>query len=95
MMNNKNVKEELGNHLASVIEDFNKDRTEYRNLVNRSEVARETLLDFQGKFTDLKARVRPIHTEIAKHYSAHDDKGATAIKYRIAYAISEGRFKDD
>lgn len=87
--------EELGNELTNIIEDFNNQKLTYRGLVNREDVPRETLLNFQGVFTDLKSRVRPIHTEVVKHYTLHDDKGATAIKYRIAFAISEGRFKNE
>lgn len=86
---------ELGEELSRISEKFNEERASYRDMVNRTEVSKDSLLEYQGRFTDLKGDVRLIHAEVAKYYAMHDDKSATAIKYRIAYAIVSGEFKDE
>lgn len=69
------------------------DARETFNLFSRGgEDNKEVLLEFQLRFVNLKADLRPIHKYIAGQYTRRDDKAATAIKYRIATSIANGEF---
>lgn len=84
----------MGRSLSDIIEDFDNLRITYRLVIQEKEVSRETLLEFQGRFNDLKADLRPHHAEVSRQYTTRDDKAATAIKYRLAVAISQGEHED-
>ena len=76
------------------LEEFENLRSTYRNVVNKNEAKRETFLEFQSRFTDLKADLRPIHALVTRHYTSRDEKASTAIKYRLAIAIQNGEHED-
>lgn len=84
----------MSRNLSDIIEDFDNLRITYRLVIQEKEVSRETLLEFQGRFNDLKADLRPHHAEVSRQYTTRDDKAATAIKYRLAVAISQGEHED-
>lgn len=84
----------MGRNLSDIIEDFDNQRKTYRLVIQEKEVNRETLMEFQGRFNDLKADLRPHHAEVSRQYTKFDDKSATAIKYRLAVAISRGEHED-
>lgn len=76
------------------LEEFENLRSTYRNVVNKNEAKRETFLEFQSRFTDLKASLRPVHALVTRHYTSRDEKASTAIKYRLAIAIQNGEHED-
>lgn len=78
--------------LSDIIEDFENIRASYRNKIDSKELSKDTLLEYQGRFTDLKASLRPHHADVMKGWIKRDDKSATAIKFRLAIAIHEGNY---
>jgi hypothetical protein len=80
--------------LEEVIVDFETERGSYRNFAKKGDLNKHTLLEFQGRFIDLKSELRFWKTYLTKEWTRRDDKAATAIKFRIAIAISRGEFKD-
>jgi hypothetical protein len=86
---------ESNKELEEIIENFESERDSYRIFTNKGDVNKHTLLEFQGRFVDLKSRIRPFKKYLTKQWTRRDDKAATAIKFRIAIAISKGEYKDD
>lgn len=80
--------------LEEILNDFEDLRGTFRVFIRDSEVNRDALMEFQGRFNDLKADLRPHHAKVSREYSNRDDKSATAIKFRIALAISRGEHED-
>lgn len=80
--------------LDELIQEFVSLRDSFRHVSNKEETSKTTLLEFQGRFNDLKSELRPIHAKVSKEWTKRDDKAATAIKYRICLSIHEGRHKD-
>jgi len=81
--------------LEEIIDDYESTRMSYREFTKRGELNKQTLIEFESRFTDLRADLRPIRSKIAREYEKRSDKQATAIKFRIAVAIHEGSFLDD
>lgn len=81
--------------LEEVINDFESTKYSYRDYISNGDNKRETLLEYQGRFTDLKSDLRPHHAKVVREWTNRDDKASTAIKYRICVAISKGEFKDE
>lgn len=77
-------------HLEEILKDYESLRESFRYCSQHGECTKDALIEFQGRFTDLKADLRPIHNKVVREWTKFDDKGATAIKYRIAIAISKG-----
>lgn len=84
----------MNKSLNDIIEQFEEIRGTYRAFIRNSELNRESLMEFQGRFNDLKADLRPHHAEVSRQYTKFDDKSATAIKYRLAVSISRGEHED-
>jgi len=55
---------------------------------------KNALIEFQGKFIDLKTEIRPHKNSIYREFRKRTDKNATAIKARIANAIANGTFEE-
>lgn len=81
--------------LEKLIEEFSSLRESFHNYTHKGEVKKETLNDFQEKFVKLKADFTYWKSKLVSNWVRFDDKAATAIKYRIAVAISRGEFIDD
>jgi len=81
--------------LDEIIEDFNSQRDVFNQFVSRGDDNKETLLEFLNRFINIKADLRPYHTEFAKKWSMFDDKSATAIKFRLAVAMVKGEYKSE
>lgn len=81
--------------LQEVLSQFEDIRKSYRNFINNGDNNKTTLLEFQGRFVDLKADLKVYHTHFTNEWVRRDDKASTAIKFRIAVAISEGRYEDE
>lgn len=84
----------MSRQLDEIITDFDAQREAFRAVTNKGEVNKNTLLEFQGRFVDLKSELRYWKKYLTKEWTRRDDKAATAIKFRIAIAISKGEFKD-
>lgn len=84
----------MSRSLEQIIEDFDDIRSSFRSLTRSGNENRESLIEFQSRFNDLKADLRPIHAQVSREWTARDDKSATAIKYRLAVAISKGAHPD-
>ncbi len=88
-------KQEFALRLTELIEKYEETRVQYRDFINRGDNNKNTLLEFQSRFVDLKASLRPYHTYFINEWTRRDDKSATSIKFRICVAISEGRYDDE
>jgi len=80
-------------NLQSIIEDYEDTRANYRVLTKRGEIVKDTLLEFQSRFIDLKASLRVYRSHFNKEWIRRDDKAATAIKFRIAVAMTRGEYE--
>lgn len=87
----------MSNHreLEEIINDYESLRVSFRDFSKRGDGNKNSLIEFQERFLDLRADLRYWHTLMIGEAEKRSDKGATAIKYRIAVAITEGEFKDD
>ncbi len=81
--------------LEEIIEDYDGLRDNFRNFTSKGDVNKNSLIEFQGRFIDLKSELRYWKKYLTNGWTRRDDKAATAIKFRIAIAISKGEFKDD
>lgn len=84
----------MSKSLEEILDEYENLRSAYRNYTKTKEVSKDALIEYQSRFTDLKAELRNHKSNVLKHWIRRDDKAATAIKYRIAVAIHEGRYKD-
>lgn len=80
--------------LAEILEDFDNLRASFRNFTKRGDGNKSTLIEFQGRFVDLKADLTYWKSHYLNEWTRRDDKAATAIKYRIAGAVSRGEYID-
>lgn len=85
----------MGRELSEIIQDFEDNRISFKEFRGKGELNKTTLLEYQARFVDIKAELRPFKVEMVKEWTRRDDKAATAIKFRIALAINEGSFRDD
>lgn len=81
--------------LEDIIADFNLQREAFRAVINKGDVNKHSLLEFQGRFIDLKSELRYWKKYLTREWTRRDDKAATAIKFRIAMEVTRGDFKDD
>lgn len=81
--------------LQQILDDFENTRLAFQSYRKKGELKKESLLEYQGRFVDIKSELRPYKVEMVKEWVRRDDKAASAIKFRIALAIHEGRFKDE
>jgi hypothetical protein len=80
--------------LEELIDDFSTLRETFHNYTSRGEVKKESLNELQEKFVKIKSELTYWKSKMIKSWTRTDDKAATAIKYRIAVAISRGEFTD-
>jgi len=82
-------------NLEEILEEFENTRLAFITYRKKGDMKKDALLEYQGRFIDLKAEIRPFKTKLLGETTRRDDKAATAIKFRIAVAIHEGEFKDE
>jgi len=85
----------MAKSLEEIIEEYDELRKSFRKYTKDSQVKSDNLIEYQSRFTDLKAELRDHKAKVLSQWIRRDDKAATAIKFRIAVAIHEGRFKDE
>lgn len=81
--------------LNEIIENYENTRRSYREFTKKGDNNKEAYVEFESKFVDLKASLRYWRSKMTGEYTKRDDKSATAIKFRIAVAISEGNYTDE
>lgn len=80
--------------IEDILEEYNTVRETFHNYTSVGEIKKESLNVLQEKFVSLKADLTEWKAKFTNNWTRHDDKSATAIKYRIAVAISRGEFTD-
>lgn len=80
--------------LSEIINDYENLRKSFRDFTRNSDNNKSTLIEFEGRFIDLKADIRQYKNKIRLEYRKRGDKQATALKARIAVQISEGSFNE-
>ncbi|MBP8762230.1 MAG: hypothetical protein KBH21_00085 [Acetoanaerobium sp.] len=80
--------------LNEVIDDFTLARESFKNYISSGVLKKESLNELQSMFVEIKTDLTHWKAKLSKSWVRTDDKAATAIKYRIAVAISKGEFKD-
>lgn len=78
--------------LEEIIEDYENTRESFKNFTKVGDANKDTLLEYQQRFLDLKSDLRPWHTKMMHAAEMRSDKGATAIKMRIAVAMVKDEF---
>lgn len=78
--------------LEEIIEEYDNTRRSFKNFTNVGDSNKDTLLGYQQRFLDLKADLRPWHTKMMHASEMRSDKGATAIKMRIAVAMVKDEY---
>lgn len=85
----------VSDKLEDIIDNYETTRASYREYLKKSDVNVDTLIEYESRFIELKASLRPIRSIVAKSYEKRSDKQATAIKFRIAVSIHNGTFTDE
>jgi hypothetical protein len=78
--------------LEEIITDYEETRGSFRNFTKVGDANKDTLLEYQQRFLDLKSDLRPWHTQMMHASEMRSDKGATAIKMRIAISMVKDEF---
>lgn len=80
--------------LAEILERFEDTRKSFREFTRNGDGNKNSLIEFEGRFVDIKADLRPYLANVIGKWTERDDKSASAIKFRIALAIHEGTHED-
>lgn len=82
--------------LEEILEDFENIRDSFNNFTKVGDSNKDTLLEYQQRFLNLKTDLRPWHTKMMYASEMRSDKQSTAIKHRIGLAMvrDEYEFKD-
>lgn len=81
--------------LKTLIEEFDELEKSFNHFcVNGDGNNKEALIEFERRFVKLKTSFREPLGYVTKLAVTHDDKSATAIKFRIASAIMKGEYVD-
>lgn len=80
--------------LEDIIQDYENLRKSFRDFTRNSDNNKQGLIEFEGRFIDLKANLRQYKNKIRSEFRTRGDKQATALKSRIAVQISEGSFNE-
>jgi len=78
--------------LEEIITEFYEIKDNFKNFSLTGDNNKETLLEFQHRFVDLKSDLRYWHTKMLNASEMRSDKGATAIKMRIAVAMVKDEY---
>lgn len=78
--------------LEEILEEYENTRQAFNTFTKVGDAKKDTLLEFQQRFLNLKADLRPWHTKMMSASETRSDKAATAIKMRIAIAMVKGEY---
>lgn len=73
--------------LEDIIEDYEELRRSFKNFTKVSDNNKDSLIEYQHRFIDLKADLRYWHTKMMYASTKRDEKACTGIKFRIAVAM--------
>jgi hypothetical protein len=79
--------------LEEILTEYEELRGSFRNFTKVGDANKDTLLEYQQRFLDLKADLRPWHTKMMHASEMRSDKSATAIKMRIAVAMVKDEYE--
>lgn len=79
--------------LEDILTDYEELRDSFKVFTNRGDANKDSLLEFQHRFIDLKADLRYWHTKMMHSSEIRSDKGATAIKHRIGISMIRGEYE--
>jgi len=79
--------------LEDIIEDYENLRDNFRTFSKQSDNNKESLLEYQYRFVDLKADLRYWHTKMMEAATKRDEKACTGIKFRIAVAMVRDEYE--
>lgn len=79
--------------LEEILTEYEELRSSFKNFTSVGDSNKDTLLEFQQRFLDLKADLRPWHTKMMHAAEMRSDKGATAIKMRIAVSMVKDEYQ--
>lgn len=75
-----------------ILEDYESLRENFKHFTKVGDSNKDKLLEYQQRFLDLKADLRPWHTKMMHASEMRSDKSATAIKMRIAVSMVRGEY---
>jgi len=78
--------------LEEILTDYEGTKQTYRAFTKVGDGNKNTLIEFQGRFIDLKADLKYWKVKYTHEWTRRDDKAATAIKFRIAVAMTRGEY---
>jgi len=78
--------------LEDILTDYEETRQTYRSFTKIGDGNKNSLIEFQGRFIDLKADLKYWKVKYTHEWTRRDDKAATAIKFRIAVAMTRGEY---
>lgn len=79
--------------LKDILEEYENIREAFRHFSLNGNGNKETIMNFQQKFLDLKADLRPWHVQTLRRSENRSEKAATAIKMRIAISMIKGEYE--
>jgi hypothetical protein len=79
--------------LEEIITEYEELRSSFKNFTSVGDGNKNALIEFQHRFVDLKADLRYWHTKLMHAAEMRSDKGATAIKMRIAVAMVKDEYE--
>ncbi len=80
--------------LGEIFTDYQNLRDNYRSYTKKGDNRREVLVEFEGRFNDIKSELTFWKSKYLNEYTKRDDKYLTAVKSRIILMISRGEFTD-
>lgn len=78
--------------IEEILTEYEELRASFRNFTKVGDGNKNTLIEFQGRFIDLKADLKYWKVKYTHEWTRRDDKAATAIKFRIAVAMTRGEY---
>lgn len=79
--------------LEDILEEYVSAREALKHLVKQDDTYRDALLELEHRFVDIRADLRPHHTEMLAKAENRSDKSATAVKYRISLSMVKGEYE--
>lgn len=79
--------------LEEILQEYEDLRANFKVFSSKSDNNKDTLLEFQHRFIDLKADLRPWHTKMLHESIRRDEKACTGIKFRIAVAMVRDEYE--
>ncbi len=78
--------------LEEILTEYEELRKSFRNTTRSGSLTKDSLIEFQGRFIDVKADLKYWRVKYTHEWTRRDDKAATAIKFRIAVAMTRGEY---